>query len=72
MRWRAADILAVCVQNNPYGQNAALEMAMLPVLCGLLESDQSEQVQVKALFAISSKFSYRGVPTSLDLTESEN
>ncbi|XP_029199868.2 hsp70-binding protein 1-like [Acropora millepora] len=54
MRWRAADILAVCVQNNPYGQNAALEMAMLPVLCGLLESDQSEQVQVKALFAISS------------------
>ena len=72
MRWRAADILAVCVQNNPYCQKAALEMTMLPLLCGLLESDQSEQVQVKALFAISSKFSYRGDARSLKWAVKEN
>ncbi|XP_068672206.1 hsp70-binding protein 1-like [Montipora foliosa] len=54
IRWRAADTLAVCVQNNSYCQKAALEMNILPVLTNLLQSDQSEQVQVKALFAISS------------------
>jgi len=54
LRWRAADTLAVCVQNNPYCQNAAMEMNILPVLCNLLETDQSVQVRIKALFAISS------------------
>ncbi|KAL9955994.1 hypothetical protein ACROYT_G037406 [Oculina patagonica] len=53
LRWRAADILAVCVQNNPYCQKAAMEINMLPTLVTLLETDQSDQVRIKALYAIS-------------------
>ncbi|KAJ7360060.1 Hsp70-binding protein 1 [Desmophyllum pertusum] len=53
LRLRAADILAVCVQNNPYCQKAAMEMNILPTLSTLLETDQSEQVKIKALYAIS-------------------
>lgn len=60
LRWRAADTLAVCVQNNPYCQNAAMDMNILPMLCKLLETDQSVEVRIKALFAISSKYS--GLP----------
>jgi len=53
MRWRAADLLAVCVQNNPYCQKAVMEMNILPKLITLLESDPSDQVKIKALYAIS-------------------
>lgn len=53
LRWRAADILAVCVQNNPYCQKAAMEMNILPTLTSLLETDQLDQVRIKALYAIS-------------------
>ena len=56
LRWRAADILAVCVQNNPYCQKAAMEMNILPTLSTLLETDQSDQVRIKALYAISCKY----------------
>lgn len=53
LRWRAADIMAVCVQNNPYCQKAAMEMNILPTLTSLLETDQLDQVRIKALYAIS-------------------
>lgn len=53
LRWRAADILAVCVQNNPYCQKAAMEMNILPKLTYLLVTDQLNQVRIKALYAIS-------------------
>jgi len=62
MRWRAADLLAVCVQNNPYCQKAAMEMNILPKLITLLESDPSDQVKIKALYAISCKY---GLSSSL-------
>lgn len=53
IRWRAADTLAVCVQNNPYCQKAALEMNILPILSSLLDTDHSVEVRIKALFAVS-------------------
>lgn len=53
LRWRAADLLAVCVQNNPYCQKAAMEMNILPKLITLLETDPSDKVKIKALYAIS-------------------
>lgn len=56
LRWRAADILAVCVQNNPYCQKAAMEMNILPTLTSLLETDQLDQVRIKALYAISGEY----------------
>lgn len=56
MRWRAADLLAVCVQNNPYCQKAAMEMKLLPKLVTLLETDPSNQVKIKALYAISCEY----------------
>lgn len=48
--------MAVCVQNNPYCQKAAMEMNILPTLTSLLETDQLDQVRIKALYAISGEY----------------
>ena len=53
LRWRAANLLATCVQNHPYCQRAALELKLMPRLLQLLDSDDSDMVRVKVLYAVS-------------------
>jgi len=54
LQWRAGDLIATLVQNNPYCQNAALETGLVPALIQVLDSDASPLVKTKALYALSS------------------
>ncbi|XP_054761986.2 hsp70-binding protein 1-like [Lytechinus pictus] len=53
VRWRALDLLAMTVQNNPFNQNAMVEQDALKLFIELLDNDRAYQVRVKALYAIS-------------------
>ena len=55
IRWRAAELIAALVQNNPYCQQKALEVNILPLLVEMVDSDVDMLVRVKALYAISCK-----------------
>lgn len=55
LRWRAAEIIAELTQNNPYCQERVLEAGLLPVLLSLVDVDHNQQVQIKALYALSCK-----------------
>jgi len=56
LRWRTADLIATLTQNNPYCQNAVLEVNLLPLLLKLLDDAlEDEQVRIKALYAVSCK-----------------
>ncbi|XP_018421847.1 PREDICTED: hsp70-binding protein 1 [Nanorana parkeri] len=51
--WRAADLIGICSQNVPFVQECALCLGAINKLLQLLDQDSSEQVRIKALFAIS-------------------
>ncbi|XP_071491268.1 hsp70-binding protein 1-like [Diadema antillarum] len=53
VRWRALDLLATTVQNNPTNQGAMLDRGGLKMCLQVLDEDQSYQVRVKALYAVS-------------------
>lgn len=53
LRWRAAEVIATCVANNPPVQKEFLEGGALPCLLVLL-SDSNVTVQTKGVLAISS------------------
>ncbi|XP_040181660.1 hsp70-binding protein 1 [Rana temporaria] len=53
LRWRAADLVGTCSQNVPFVQECALCLGAMSKLLQLLDLDSSEQVRIKALFAIS-------------------
>ncbi|KAI0237726.1 Hsp70-binding protein 1 [Lamellibrachia satsuma] len=53
IRWRAAQLFATVVQNNPYCQQKALEANLLPLLAQKVDNDVSMLVRVKALYAVS-------------------
>ena len=53
IRWRAAQLIATVVQNNPHCQQKALETQLLPLLVHLVDTDANMLVRVKALYAIS-------------------
>ncbi|XP_072281538.1 hsp70-binding protein 1 isoform X2 [Pyxicephalus adspersus] len=53
LRWRAADLVGICSQNVPFVQERALCLGAMNKLLQLLDLDTSEQVRIKALFAIS-------------------
>ncbi|KAF7988293.1 hypothetical protein HCN44_009938 [Aphidius gifuensis] len=53
IRWKAADIIAEVTQNNPYCQEKILEMGLMPILLGMVDTDPSEQARIKALYAVS-------------------
>lgn len=55
LRWRAAEIIAELTQNNPYCQERVLEAGLLPVLLSLVDTDDNQQVRIKALYALSCK-----------------
>mmetsp|Transcript_42489 Transcript_42489/g.51565 ORF Transcript_42489/g.51565 Transcript_42489/m.51565 type:complete len:306 (-) Transcript_42489:435-1352(-) len=52
LRWRSAEVLATCVQNNPPVQDWALEQGALPRILHLCK-DSSQTCQAKALLALS-------------------
>lgn len=54
IRWRACEVLGIMTQNNPKAQEQVLTSGAQPVLLRLLRSDDSTDVRVKALLAISS------------------
>ncbi|TMW69309.1 hypothetical protein Poli38472_001465 [Pythium oligandrum] len=51
-RAMAAEVCSVVVQNNPFCQNAAVDVGLLEVICKLAEHEDTT-CQVKALLAIS-------------------
>lgn len=53
LQWRAADVLAVVSQNNPYSQKALTEMGVITILLQLVDNDPADQVKIKALYALS-------------------
>uniref|UniRef100_A0A0K8TDS5 Nucleotide exchange factor Fes1 domain-containing protein n=1 Tax=Lygus hesperus TaxID=30085 RepID=A0A0K8TDS5_LYGHE len=53
IRWRIADIIAQCTQNNPFCQNHALNLRLLEPLIAMVDKDPDEQCKTKAFFAIS-------------------
>ncbi|XP_011301875.1 hsp70-binding protein 1 [Fopius arisanus] len=53
IRWKAADIIAELTQNNPFCQDKVLEMGLMPILLGMVDSDPSDQARIKSLYAVS-------------------
>ncbi|GAB4821321.1 hypothetical protein N2152v2_008367 [Parachlorella kessleri] len=51
LRWRAAEVVATCVQNNPPVQQWFMEGGVLPLLLRLLD-DEDVSCQVKGLLAL--------------------
>ncbi|CAH1402414.1 unnamed protein product [Nezara viridula] len=53
VRWRMADVVAVCTQNNPFCQGHAVTMNFLPRLLNMVESDSDDECKLKAFYAVS-------------------
>ncbi|XP_075234395.1 hsp70-binding protein 1 [Lycorma delicatula] len=53
IRWRAAQLVGECAQNNPLFQHNAVQLTFLDDLIKLVDTDTDERVRVKALYAIS-------------------
>ncbi|KAM9299143.1 hsp70-binding protein 1 [Gastrophryne carolinensis] len=53
LRWRAADLIGICCQNEPFVQETALRLGAVNKLLQLLDLDINEMVRIKALFAVS-------------------
>jgi hypothetical protein len=66
----AADILGVCSQNNPNFQESVPSGRALPTLLALVSDRVEDEVQKKALFALSSLLRY--APHSLLTYDSPN
>lgn len=56
IRWKAADIIAELTQNNPYCQDKIVEMGLMRILLGMVDFDPDEQAKIKALYAVSCKY----------------
>ena len=55
LRWRAAELIAIIVQNNPHCQKQALEANLLQQLLNVIDTDACATVRTKALYAVSCK-----------------
>ncbi|BES95053.1 HSP70 Hypothetical protein protein [Nesidiocoris tenuis] len=53
IRWRAAEIVAICTQNNYFSQAKAMEMRLLEPLVAMTDRDSDDQCKTKAFFAVS-------------------
>ncbi|KAL1117859.1 hypothetical protein AAG570_004172 [Ranatra chinensis] len=53
LRWRAAEAIAVCCQNNPTCQAKALEDNLLQPLLKMAENDPNDECKIKAFYAVS-------------------
>uniref|UniRef100_A0A8C4WXU4 HSPA (heat shock 70kDa) binding protein, cytoplasmic cochaperone 1 n=1 Tax=Eptatretus burgeri TaxID=7764 RepID=A0A8C4WXU4_EPTBU len=53
LRHRAAELVAICAQNEPMVQSCVLSLGGLQTLLDLVDKDTNEVVRVKALLAVS-------------------
>lgn len=53
IRWRALELAATILQNNPYVQDKFLEEKLMKIFIKIAEEDESNQVRVKAIYALS-------------------
>lgn len=53
IRWRIADIIAQCTQNNPFCQAHAVSMNFQQPLLIMVDADKDSECKVKAFFAVS-------------------
>ncbi|XP_066601397.1 hsp70-binding protein 1-like [Prorops nasuta] len=53
IRWRTANIIAELSQNNPFCQERILETGLFPILLNMVDTDNSDNVTIKALYAVS-------------------
>ncbi|RLN72499.1 hypothetical protein BBJ28_00004554 [Nothophytophthora sp. Chile5] len=68
----AAEVCSVVVQNNPFCQDAAVELGLLEVLCALARDDKDTTCQVKALLGISCLVRHHAAAEARFLGESCN
>jgi hsp70-interacting protein len=54
LRWRAADVFATVVQNNPEPQARAIELGILNFIMNQFKSEKDIKVQTKLFYALSS------------------
>ena len=59
MRASTCSLIATAVQNNPYCQTEAVKLGLLAQLLAVLDKDSNTQVKIKALYAVSCKYSAR-------------
>lgn len=55
IRWRTAEVIAELAQNNPFCQERCLETGLFPILLNMIDTDPSDTVRIKALYAVSCK-----------------
>lgn len=53
IRALTCELIGTCAQNNPYCQTTLLASKILPLMFYKLDKDSSDEVRIKALFAIS-------------------
>lgn len=53
IRWRTADVIAELAQNNPFCQERCLEAGLFPILLNMIDTDPTDAVRIKALYAVS-------------------
>nr|BAN21189.1 hsp70 binding protein [Riptortus pedestris] len=53
IRWRIADVVAQCTQNNPFCQAHAVAMNFQQPLLTMVDLDNDDKCKVKAFFAVS-------------------
>ncbi|XP_029051028.1 hsp70-binding protein 1 [Osmia bicornis bicornis] len=53
IRWRAAEVIAELAQNNPFCQERCLETGLFPILLNMIDTDPTDAVRIKALYAVS-------------------
>ena len=57
LQCRAASVLGLCFQNNPYSQDEALKLNILPKFLELINSQSSdEQVKCASMFALAGTY----------------
>lgn len=55
IRSAGCELLAELCQNNPYCQQVVLDNEFIPTLLNMIERDETIQVGLKALYAVSCK-----------------
>lgn len=58
VRALTCELAGICAQNNPYCQKTLLASKILPLLFYKIDKDTSDEVRIKALFAVSCKLEF--------------
>ncbi len=58
IRALTCELIGTCAQNNPYCQTTLIASKILPLMFYKLDKDSSDEVRIKALFAISCNYQF--------------